>query len=1692
MSAEPPPPPPQTGQNGFFSKSVDRERPPSPHAAASSTSRNLYSSTSAIAALATTTSKANTIHTSLSTPSMYASFPSTSNTNYFITPAIGRHKFTPQNQTQSGSGYSGGGGGNGGIQGPKKSILKRSTGFVPPDTEKVAFESSIPRYTGVRSTTSPGKVILESAGRSGIPRVGFSEENTVAIFGDTSDDNTTENESEKLAIASSANSRIPMAIAPVFQNPSALPPVAPVNQKQTSILYSEDEDTDSPSQPAADSHEGTDFEDDTVTEDLENIVDQLRSRENPPLPSQNANSNGNAVNTDDGEVSASSNASSLVTSKWWFGKDMRYVTHCDKKGCNHKNHPPGPPQSGSYLTPTQQKAKEVGRLKKDLHAAREQVAEKERHLCELRDRVKEIEQIMDQNSALKEHTRLMQRQKELQDGHKAEKVALLEKHEVRVRQLIQEAVDARAEANRKAEQLENFYKLRRENYVDSEMMTDPMVPPPQHKQSMAGPPKPPRSMASSPAPGDPVVGEAEAGEGSNAQAVLTQETINQMQAYQNEAFSWRTKAAQLELVVKDQLSKAALTEANLLRDVDAMQAELDKLRDYCNRLEASALTTEPPSAADASGATTPGQLTRVSSAAAIVALNSECKSPACAERTRMLNDDVAQLREALDDRTSHIHELEEAVMALRTSGEEMIHDMNELKSQSHKLGTLAEERNAECQAAQLVLARLQAEKAQLHQALTFMEERVLVYRNTILDNNLVVVDENEADWARGFSDPRFRVRVSAAAQTDLTSDALTSSERDFVDLREKLREVHAEFSSKHKTLHEKFGEIEESLTTKSKLVEALSKQLEAAHRDVQHSQQLRQQERETYQARIDKLAKLSERIPFLEAEHERIRNEKLSLERRFNEIKTEYEDGLEATLDGTLKKYKEQATYWQERIDSLEQAKNAARIENERLKKEYDTLRMRDALNRADLEVRLTSSIDHVSTLNSQLNVPRRDAQCDARPKVMSKYVSCKPNTREKETFIEKGDLFDETEERLRLVQAELSVARRQVQVLQGKLFEQSGDTPRPSPFMNDGDSLGTGSTPTRTLSPARNSFGRIMPLRTASARTAPSLLSPSLDEADEAQEALISDLRENLAQLEDRNSELNCRVRQAEADNAELRAAERARIQQLVLEFDNVRKELDEEIQRYETERRQMKERIALLEARQIQHDKLRAQVRQWDRLQKLTGYDSESVAEDSEVDRAVTRVLLANAVDTANAETTPVGELQRSASFPTLLVSPTDSESEPQVDTDDLAKLKVKVERNIRRTAAQLSPKPTIKADDPPQQNFKHFSTDLAQVHEELEKILATLGEPPRTRPPVRPEVIEAEKNVQLVAELQGLQANYDEAARELEMYRAEAAAAVRNHTSDPRLPRSNSVENIIQATVTPSELQRWKEKAGTTFREVNRLRRDCKSAESERRELRTQVAILKGEIELAKAQAQLSKEKADALAQHRRGSINKPRTGSMSPTPTDNDHQNGLEAANKILSEPNLAQTPVISVNATPTPRKSITPADKTSIVQEALQKQCTFLKERVTHLETQLAKRDVAATREKLVKQPFSLSAEALPIIQTASAEQSQKIELLKQQVALYEKKIREIEEDRQQMYLVMFKKGQQAARHDIDEDKMIDQMTEDRIVLRFLHDAFYYYLLNRGNTREHLNAIMTMLNFTSVQKDEVCKRRGNSH
>lgn len=42
----------------------------------------------------------------------------------------------------------------------------------------------------------------------------------------------------------------------------------------------------------------------------------------------------------------------------------------------------------------------------------------------------------------------------------------------------------------------------------------------------------------------------------------------------------------------------------------------------------------------------------------------------------------------------------------------------------------------------------------MQKAIDYMEGRMQVYQNTLIDHDLIVSDENQAEWRRGYVDPR--------------------------------------------------------------------------------------------------------------------------------------------------------------------------------------------------------------------------------------------------------------------------------------------------------------------------------------------------------------------------------------------------------------------------------------------------------------------------------------------------------------------------------------------------------------------------------------------------------------------------------------------------------------------------------------------------------------------------------------------------------------------------------------------------------------------------------------------------------------------------------------------------------------------------------------------------------------------------
>ncbi|KAK6061039.1 hypothetical protein COOONC_01297 [Cooperia oncophora] len=388
------------------------------------------------------------------------------------------------------------------------------------------------------------------------------------------------------------------------------------------------------------------------------------------------------------------------------------------------------------------------------------------------------------------------------------------------------------------------------------------------------------------------------------------------------------------------------------------------------------------------------------------------------------------------------------------------------------------------------------EKDTMQKAIAYMEERMQVYQNTLMEHDLVVSDESSTDWRKGFVDPRYNIMVSKRVQTDLTSEDLSRHETEFMTTKRKLTELHNEFAMNRSDLHGRFEEIEKILLTKTQLVETLSKQLEDTCRDQRQQIDSHQEEREAYKKKLEDISAVAEK-------------EKSEFDIRFQAQREEMEHALEEALKEALAKYKEQSDYWTSKHAALEQTLERTKQELSMHIKEKEDMKMKSKLERADLERRLTSSIDHVAMLNSQ------------------------------------GDLFDENEERLKLCQGELATTRRQVHVLQQKL-----------------------------ISVMQEKADKRVQIR----RRIPCVVErePEVPKADVEK---IEALQTKNAELREQVTTSEWHLVAAEEEKSALVRSERERIRHLVSEFENVRRELDQEMSRYQTEKTWLKSRIHNLE---------------------------------------------------------------------------------------------------------------------------------------------------------------------------------------------------------------------------------------------------------------------------------------------------------------------------------------------------------------------------------------------------------------------------------------------------------------------------------------------------------------------------------
>ncbi|CAJ0583047.1 unnamed protein product, partial [Mesorhabditis spiculigera] len=1273
-------------------------------------------------------------------------------------------------------------------QQPKKGILKRPATKADNPEKK---ESNIPVWSGYRK--SPDRFPNKAETR--IPKLSV-----------TCDENGTDSDQNMMNDLGNGRGKDKL--------------------RQTAILDSDDGDEGPPPEP-------------TSSEKKEEIIEE---EDEDTEEDQNQRLETMSV------ASSTASGGSSIVGRWWVAKDTRYVPHCVKRGCKHSGHD----HPEEYLTPTQRKAKEISDLKKELQNVSSERDEKERHLQELRSRMDEIESLRDSNAVLTE-SRTSAQSQEIGQFEK-ERKAIERRHAVRVNQLVHETMQAREENAKLAVRIKGLEDRYVKTSRDEGTMTDvsSVESPYTHIAIM-----PDASgtnlhtVLSLPDMNNPKIAISNpnspmnSADGSRQPMYMSPEAVTAMQAYKNEAFIWRNKAAQLEIIIRDQLIRSPISETAAGQEIEKLRRECQRLRDLLNEREGGMID---------SGIDAPPSPQREGQAMHSQNVSGECTLANCIERKKNLIDENNALIETNEEMTLRISELEEDIAALRKELETFEEDCLKKDQKVEQFQKEADSKSAETAAATLVITRLQTEAKTMQKAISYMEERMTAYQNVILDHGLVVQDEETHNWRRGFSNPKYITANSKKAQTTLTSDALNKHMDEFDSVQQKLKSLHEEFSAKRTDLSDRFSEIEANLLTKTKLVETLTKQLEDVRKDQRLALDQHQVERNNYKKSLKEIGKIAERVPGLETQIEQLEKEKSEFDFKFKEAQENYEKGLEDALSESLRKYQEQSHYWKDKCVYYDNTITKLRNEIEAMNKDKEELRLKAKMNKADLEHRLASSIEHASQMHHKMSKPKRDVEVEAKPRQSNKYVACRPYAKEKGTHIEKGELFDEREERLKLCQGELSTTRRQVQTLQQKLLN----------YMKEKNEKSR----TRAKIPGVLSKESEINDENKEQRQTNGSEAAKKDDGTSNDCSQISHKDDEIFKLNREKDRLHEKIGEVEEEKNRLVKEERARIQQLVAEFDNVRNELDQEICRYESERKWLKSRIENLEKANTELEKLNekyatpspvAAVKAPTKEEKMKAMREEKIRrtfsdtdlisdlEECEVAQLKEKVASLNRemlkvhgtiVKTAMAakeatKNTGADQGRIGSAFNTLV--------------EDINMVKGDLEKVLVRITPETA---TTIPEEPKQQILKTASTNDAANSGLLEKVIYEWDAENSTS--LAKDLARSRSERQfLKLQNERLHLELARSNNELEILRKEPLNSTPADPETAKMKRSKSNVELAEASAEKKECKQWQNKAGTLFREVHRMRQDYTDALKDRRELKIQLAMIRGELELTRIQ-------------------------------------------------------------------------------------------------------------------------------------------------------------------------------------------------------------------------------------------------
>uniref|UniRef100_A0A915IBN4 Uncharacterized protein n=1 Tax=Romanomermis culicivorax TaxID=13658 RepID=A0A915IBN4_ROMCU len=201
-------------------------------------------------------------------------------------------------------------------------------------------------------------------------------------------------------------------------------------------------------------------------------------------------------------------------------------------------------------------------------------------------------------------------------------------------------------------------------------------------------------------------------------------------------------------------------------------------------------------------------------------------------------------------------------------------------------------------------------------------------------------------------------------------------------------------------------------------------------------------------------------------------------------------------------------------------------------------LTARLTLQRCQLERKLENALHELCVLQKKVHITTRNMEVQVLPDCLDKSVLCYVRLVDKDTEILEDDLYDETKEQLIILQGELQVTRRQVEVLQEKLILHN----KLQQQFSDLD---------QEMSTLKSKY-------------------------DELERTYLETEQQRLLDKIDFDAKCQSLFEQ----NERMATEEEDKYHQLETEFDNVRQEMEQVINQYELKRAEMKLRLETLES--------------------------------------------------------------------------------------------------------------------------------------------------------------------------------------------------------------------------------------------------------------------------------------------------------------------------------------------------------------------------------------------------------------------------------------------------------------------------------------------------------------------------------